>query len=285
MRDTQRAVLRGTKRGGGESEKVKVRIEWEAPTRIDLAGGTLDIWPLYLFHEGALTVNCAITRYASCVIEVAPEKTRRIILASRDTKRKESFPSLEALCRAPRYKLPLLAHLVRGFRPTMGFMLTTDSEAPAGAGIGGSSAMAVAICAALDRLTGAGLRREDWIHISRDVEAIVIRVPTGTQDHYPPAFGGAAAIVLAPGGERREPLSCDLDELERRLVLCYTGKPRQSGINNWEVFMRHINGDRRVARNLEKISVVARQVRAALERNQWNEVGRLGREGGEFRGG
>ena len=283
-----------TKRLAGESEQVKVRIESKAPTRIDLAGGTLDIWPLYLFHEGALTVNCAITRYASCVIETdfsrapsrartRPEKSRRIVLASRDTNRKESFPSLEALCRAQRYKLPLLAELVRVFRPTMGFTLTTDSEAPAGAGIGGSSAMAVAICAALDRLTNAGLRREDWIHISRDVEAIVIRVPTGTQDHYPPAFGGAAAIALAPGGERRETLGCDLDELESRLVLCYTGKPRQSGINNWEVFKRHIDGDRRVAQNLEKISAVAKQVRAALERNAWNEVGRLVREEWEFR--
>jgi D-glycero-alpha-D-manno-heptose-7-phosphate kinase len=284
----------GTKRLAGESEQVKVRIESKAPTRIDLAGGTLDIWPLYLFHEGALTVNCAITRYASCVIatdssqaptgaRTRPEKSRRIVLASRDTKRKESFPSLEALCRAQRYKLPLLAHLVRVFRPTMGFTLTTDSEAPAGAGIGGSSAMAVAICAALDRLTGAGLRREDWIHISRDVEAIVIRVPTGTQDHYPPAFGGAAAIVLAAGGERREALGCDLDELERRLVLCYTGKPRQSGINNWEVFKRHIDGDHRVAQNLEKITAVAKQVRAALEENAWSEVGRLVREEWEFR--
>ncbi len=236
-----------------------MRIESRAPTRIDLAGGTLDIWPLYLFHEGAVTVNCAITRYASCVIESTSEKSKRIVLASRDTKRRESFPSLEALFRARRYKLPLLAHLVRVFRPSGGFTLTTDSEAPAGAGIGGSSAMAVAICAALDHLTGAGLRREDWIHISRDVEAVVIRVPTGTQDHYPPAFGGAAAIVLAPGGERRESLGCDLDELERRLVLCYTGRPRQSGINNWEVFKRHIDGDRRVAQNLEKIAVVARQ--------------------------
>jgi len=272
-----------TKRLAGESEQVKVRIESKAPTRIDLAGGTLDIWPLYLFHEGALTVNCAITRYASCVIEVAPEKSRRIVLASRDTNRKESFPSLEAMCRAQRYKLPLLAELVRVFRPTTGFTLTTDSEAPAGAGIGGSSAMAVAICAALDRLTNAGLRREDWIHISRDVEAIVIRVPTGTQDHYPPACGGAAAIALAAGGERRETLASDLDELESRLVLCYTGKPRQSGINNWEVFKRHIDGDRRVAQNLEKISAVAKQVRAALERNAWNEVGRLVREEWEFR--
>src|ERR1017187_1013888 len=273
----------GSKRLAGEREQVKVRIESKAPTRIDLAGGTLDIWPLYLFHEGAVTVNCAITRYASCVIETAPEKSRRIVLVSRDTKRKETFASLEALGRARRYKLPLLAHLVRVFRPPGGFTLTTDSEAPAGAGIGGSSAMAVAICAALDRLTGAGLRREDWIHISRDVEAVVIRVPTGTQDHYPPAFGGAAAIILAPGGERREALDCDLDDLERRLLLCYTGKPRQSGINNWEVFMRHINGDRRVAQNLEKIAVVARQVRAALERNRWNELGRLVREEWEFR--
>jgi D-glycero-alpha-D-manno-heptose-7-phosphate kinase len=272
-----------SKRLAGEREQVKVRIESKAPTRIDLAGGTLDIWPLYLFHEGAVTVNCAITRYASCVIETAPKKSRRIVLLSRDTRRQESFPSFEALHRAKRYKLPLLAHLVRVFHPSCGFTLTTDSEAPAGAGIGGSSAMAVAICAALDRLTGAGLRHEDWIHISRDVEAIVIRVPTGTQDHYPPAFGGAAAIVLAPGGERREVLGCDLDELERRLVLCYTGKPRQHGINNWEVFMRHINGDRRVAQNLEKIAGIARQVRTVLERNQWNELGQLVREEWDFR--
>jgi D-glycero-alpha-D-manno-heptose-7-phosphate kinase len=262
-----------------------VRIESKAPTRIDLAGGTLDIWPLYLFHEGALTVNCAITRYASCTIETAPENSRRITLASRDIRGKESFASFEALCRARQYKLPLLAHLVKVFRPQMGFTLTTDSEAPAGAGIGGSSALAVAICAALDRLTHAGLRREEWIHISRDVEAIVIQVPTGTQDHYPPAFGGAAAIVLPPGGERRESLRCDLDELERRLVLCYTGKPRQHGINNWEVFQKHIDGDKRVARNLEKISVIARAVREALDRNEWIEAGCLVREEWEFRRG
>jgi D-glycero-alpha-D-manno-heptose-7-phosphate kinase len=260
-----------------------VRIESKAPTRIDLAGGTLDIWPLYLFHEGAVTVNCAITRYASCVIETAPKKSRRIVLASLDTQRREAFSSLETLCAAKRYQLPLLAQLIRFFRPIGGITLTTDSEAPAGAGIGGSSAMAVAICAALDRLTGAKLRREDWIHISRDVEAIVIRVPTGTQDHYPPAFGGASAILLPAGGERREALGCNLDELERRLVLCYTGKPRQSAINNWEVFTRHINGDRRVQQNLSKIAAIARQVRSALERSQWSEVGRLVREEWEFR--
>jgi D-glycero-alpha-D-manno-heptose-7-phosphate kinase len=251
-----------------------MRIESRAPTRIDLAGGTLDIWPLFLFHEGALTVNCAITRYARCVIETS-KSAKRITLTSKDTKRRETFASFAALARAKKYQLPLPAHLVRLFAPRQGFTLTTDSEAPAGAGIGGSSAMAVAICAALDRLTDAGWSREDWIHISRDIEAIVIHVPTGTQDHFPPAFGGVSAIHLRPGSVSREALAVNPGELERRIVLCYTGEPRQSAINNWEVFQAQINGEKSVHNNLEVISGIAQQVRAALLARDWRELGKL----------
>jgi D-glycero-alpha-D-manno-heptose-7-phosphate kinase len=145
-----------------------MRIESKAPTRVDLAGATLDIWPLYLFHPGAVTVNAAITRYASCMIETQAHGEDHIELISRDTKREERFASFAALEKAKRYRLPLLAEIVKFFKPEGGFTLTTDSEAPAGAGIGGSSAMAVAICAALDRFTGAGKSKVDWIHISRD---------------------------------------------------------------------------------------------------------------------
>jgi D-glycero-alpha-D-manno-heptose-7-phosphate kinase len=130
--------------------------------------------------------------------------------------------------------------------------------------------MAVAICAALDRLTGAGRSKVDWIHISRDAEAIVIHIPTGMQDHYPPAFGGAAAIELIPGGERR-------------LVVCYTGKPRQSAINNWAVFKAHIDNKGSVAGNLERISQIAQQMRTALESGNWAEAGRLMHSEWQFR--
>jgi D-glycero-alpha-D-manno-heptose-7-phosphate kinase len=258
-------------------------IESRAPTRVDLAGATLDIWPLYLFHPGAVTINAAISRYASCIIETNPSGNEQIKLVSRDTKREESFSSLATLAKVGRYRLPLLAEIVKFFQPHGGFTLTTDSEAPAGAGIGGSSAMAVAICAALDRFTGAGKSKEDWIHISRDAEAVVICVPTGTQDHYPPAFGGAAAIELPAGGEHRVELRLNLDELERRIVVCYTGKPRQHGINNWEVFKAHINGKRAVQNSMEKISKVAQLLRVALEATDWEEAGRLMREEWFFR--
>jgi D-glycero-alpha-D-manno-heptose-7-phosphate kinase len=252
-----------------------MRIESKAPTRVDLAGGTLDIWPLYLFHPGAVTLNAAISRYAQCVIETHPVGDERIKLVSLDTNREESFSSFAKLEKVKRFRLPLLAEIVKFFKPSGGFTLTTNSEAPAGAGIGGSSAMAVAICAALDRYTGAGKGKVDWIHISRDAEGIVIRVPTGTQDHYPPAFGGVCAVELTPGGERRIELRVNIDELQRRLVVCYTGKPRQSGINNWEVFKAHIDGKKSVRNNIEKISQIAQKMRVALESANWKETGRL----------
>src|SRR5580692_13097830 len=258
-------------------------IESKAPTRVDFAGSTLDIWPLYLFHPGSVTLNAAISLYASCVIQTQDAGDNRIKLVSRDIHCEESFASFTALVKAKRYRLPLLAEITKFFKPQGGFTLTTDSGAPAGAGIGGSSAMAVAICAALDRFTGAGKSKVDWIHISRDAEAIVIKVPTGTQDHYPPAFGGAAAIELPPGGERRTELRVDLVELERRIVLCYTGKPRKSAINNWDVFQKHIDGNAKVYKNLARISEVAQLLRGALEKSDWTEAGRLMREEWSFR--
>ncbi len=66
-------------------------------------------------------------------------------------------------------------------------------------------------------------------------------------------------------------------------MLCYTGKPRQSGINNWEVFKAHIDGRHTVQANLERIAEVAQAMRESLENSDWNETGRLMREEWLFR--
>ncbi len=265
-----------------------------APTRIDLAGGTLDIWPLYLFHEGALTVNVAIDRLARC--SFSPRGDRKVVLISRDTRRREEFASFNAFLRARRYRLPLLARLVRFFEPrglpavrvaglpatkrrsSCGFTLTTDSLAPVGAGLAGSSALNIALCALLNTLTRAGYTAEQRITIARNVEAQVIRVPTGEQDYYPATFGGAHAIHFGPAGTRREPLPLGPADIDRRFVLCYTGRPRQSGINNWEVMKAHLNGDRRVQRNFDRLAEIADEMRTALLARDWNRVGELLRE-------
>jgi D-glycero-alpha-D-manno-heptose-7-phosphate kinase len=258
-----------------------MKIFAKAPCRVDLAGGTLDIWPLYLYHANAVTLNFAVDRYASCTLETRPDS--QIVLRSRDLHGEEIFPSLDALQSARAYKLPLLAYLVKFFAPATGINLDTDSEAPAGAGISGSSTLIIAVASALNKLTGAKYRIEKLREIAQNIEAQIIQVPTGAQDYYPAMYGGVSAIELTAAGIARKPIPVDPRDLTGRIVLAYTGEPRNSGINNWEVTKAHIDGDVKVRRNFDRIAAIAHAMRAALEMADWKEVARLLREEWENR--
>ena len=136
----------------------------------------------------------------------------------------------------------------------------------------------ISVASALNKLTGRGYGLEKIREIVQNVEAQVIRVPTGAQDYYPAMYGGVSAIELGAAGIVRQSLPVDADELDRRFVLAYTGAPRNSGINNWEVTKGHIDGDRSIHRNFDRIAGIAIAMRKAVERNDWDEAGRLMRE-------
>ena len=240
-----------------------------APTRIDLAGGTIDIWPLYLFHDGATTLNAAISLRAHA--EVAPREDGTVVLRSLDTDRTVRVKHWSEL--GSTGDLSLLALLARHYR-LENATLTTRGESPAGAGIAGSSALTIAACGALARWTQAPSDPEHLLQVAMNVECQAIRVPTGVQDYRPALYGGIAAIELGVTGVSRHALDVDPRELEQRIVLAYTGAPRNSGTNNWEITKRHVDGDRHVFDCFERIRDTAVAMRAALERGDWDEVGR-----------
>lgn len=242
-------------------------IKTSAPTRIDLAGGTLDIWPLYLFHQGAQTVNAAISLRARATVETRHDS--RIVIRSEDTGvTVEANDWTELRGRRELRLLSLLAH----FFEARGLTLTTSCDSPAGAGIAGSSALNVAVCAALAEWNRSHYEPEALLQIAMNIEAQAINVPTGLQDYRPALSGGIAALELDVDGVRRIALHVDPVELERRLVLCYTGEPRNSGTNNWEIFKRHIDGDRHVFDCFERIRDTAASMRHALSRADWDGV-------------
>ena len=249
-----------------------MRVEARAPARVDLAGGTVDIWPLYLFHPGAQTVNIAIKCYASCIIETRAD--RRIVLVSQDQGIRETFEDLTQLTLGTS-RLPLLRELVVSFEPRRGLTIRTSSQVPAGAGLGGSSALNIALCGGLARVTGKHYTRGQILEVAKNVEAIVIRVPTGWQDYFPALYGGANAVHLKREGVQRERLPLSFSDVEKRFVLCYTGEPRNSAINNWEVMKSHIDGDPKVRGNFEQITTIASQMREALLAKDWNDVAEL----------
>jgi len=246
-----------------------VRITASAPTRIDLAGGTIDIWPLYLFHHGAQTLNAAISLRAH--VELTSSDDGGIEIISDDTRQHVTAKSAAEL--RDDETLPLLGRLAHAFA-VAGLIMRTRGESPAGAGIAGSSAMNVAVCGALARWKGCTADREQLLAIAMNVEAQTIGVPTGLQDYRPAMYGGVAALELGAHGLRRIPLDLDPRELERRIVLCYTGAPRNSGTNNWEIMKRHIDGDRYVFDCFERIRDTADAMRHALARGDWDGTAR-----------
>ena len=259
------------------------RVEARAPTRIDFAGGTVDLWPLYLLHDRPLTVNAAITLQATAVVERS--ERRGIELVSRDRGTSCHLdPDHPASDVGP--DLEFIARMARHFLDSgeardgdAGVRVITDCKAPAGSGLGGSSTLGIALAAALDRRTRRGLDPERMLSITRAIETQVLGIPTGEQDYHPALRGGVLALHYTVEGTRVERLKADLEELRRRTVLVYTGTSRSSGLSNWDVFKRHLDGEREVRQALQSIIDAAHAVREAILARRWDDAGEaMGRE-------
>lgn len=228
----------------------------------------MDIWPLYLFHDRAQTINAAISLRARCTL--APRPGHRIVIQSEDTGARLEVSHWSDL--RANHDLKLLGRILHHFEVD-GVEVRTRSESPVGAGIAGSSAMNIAVCGAVARWRGLDLTDAQLLEIAMNVEAQTIDVPTGVQDYRPALHGGVSAVELRVNGVRRVPLEVDPLELQRRLVLAYTGASRNSGINNWEITKRHVDGDREVHAAFERIRDISVSLREALVRHDWEAVG------------
>jgi D-glycero-alpha-D-manno-heptose-7-phosphate kinase len=115
-----------------------------------------------------------------------------------------------------------------------------------------------------------------------NVETMELGVPTGNQDYLAALHGGLSAYHHEPDGTRREPLQAP-QGLEKRLVLAYTGEPRQSGLSNWDMFRRFIEGERRALLGMNEVAKIANRLLAALRRGDLDSAGRLLGEEGRLR--
>ncbi len=247
----------------------------KAPTRIDFAGGTLDIPPLHLFHQPAITINVAIDLVAEVAVTRRPGRAIRLVAS--DQGQRLIWSSRDKIVWTHRPFLEMLARLIRSLAPDTGLDIRTDCRAPAGAGTGGSSTLAVATAAALSAVAGRPLHRRMLIEHAKAIETQAIRVPTGYQDYYAAAYGGASSIEFGLTGIRRTAIAKKpfLAQLERHLLLLYLGKPRFSGANNWDLFKRHMEGDRKTFAFFDALQENALAMRHAFLQEDLTGIARL----------
>jgi D-glycero-alpha-D-manno-heptose-7-phosphate kinase len=265
----------------------KVSIESIAPVRVDLCGGTVDIWPLYLLLDHPKTINYGISLFAKTTIEAHPSPTPQVRLESIDQGKGLNFTWSEILDSnsktIPELELPI--RLLRYFAKehsnprALSFTLKTEAKSPAGAGLGGSSALSISIIGALWKWThprtALDLDKdgEFLISLTRDVESQVLYGPAGLQDYYGAAFGGLQVLNWKIARNERSSLpSATLNELQARTLLFYSGKSRNSGINNWQLFKGLVDKDAEIDRKFRAICEATSQVEAALLKQDFKSV-------------
>jgi D-glycero-alpha-D-manno-heptose-7-phosphate kinase len=244
-------------------------ITASAPARIDLAGGTLDLWPLHVLHPGSVTVNLAIDRRASCRVRRAGTGLR-ILAPDRGLEREAATAS--ELLEDPR--TALVGSLMEALSLSGPLEIEFFSGVPFGSGLGGSSALTVALAGALERFAVARGAAADPVAFVRDVETRVLGKPAGVQDYYPPLEGGLHRIWFEAGRVRSERQEVDAALWERHLTLFDTGAAHSSGMNNWEVFRARLEGDRAVAAALEEVRRAAVSMAEATSAGDFPAMGR-----------
>lgn len=230
-----------------------------APARVDIAGGTLDIWPLYLWHPGACTVNAAVTLRATTRVTPLPG---RIEIVSTDTGAMVAGEDVHAIEEHDHTRL--VAQILKALGVVTGLRIETTSRVPAGSGLGGSSTLAVTIAAAVAGSLSRELSKRELRHLVRDAEAQVIRVPTGIQDYEAAIHGGVLEVALNPGEIETRRLVHDEVFVEDRILLVDAGVTRFSGLNNWEMFKAQVDGVGEVRSLFAEIVCAARDACAAI---------------------
>ncbi|MDD5193543.1 MAG: GHMP kinase [Candidatus Nanoarchaeia archaeon] len=246
-------------------------IESKAPTRVDLAGSTVDVGITYLFYNDPVTVNFAIDQFAS--VKIKTRKDKKINIISKDRNIEIDFEDITKIHN--NHPLSLITRSIEFYSPRIGFDMIVDCMAPAGAGIAGSSALNVALQGALNELTKKGYTKEQLLWLGKNLETIEIRVPTGPQDYFSAMYGGVNIVHLEKDKVHTEQLNLDYKELEDRFVLLYSGKPRMSGINNWDAVRNVIDDKDNVPKKFQAIVDNARIMEKVLKNKEIDKIGEV----------
>ncbi len=272
-------------------------VSVSAPCRVDFAGGTADLWPLYLYLGGLELVHMAIDVRATATAHF--EKKQRggleLEVFSYDLKVENRYHStknskavlaeLKDSVQSHSSQNPLrwVERVLHYYLDQSNFSgklrIETQSQTPPGSGLGGSSVLGVALAQLCQKvLLNAKDKSTPWElqNTVRDLEAVEIEHPAGEQDYVPALFKGLLVFHLDTQKKYVEKLPKSVAlQLGQRCALLYTGKPHHSGLNNWQIFTEFHNGNLKTKLALEKIKKLSGEMAAELRKKNLSPFGDL----------
>ena len=252
-------------------------IRSKAPLRIGFGGGGTDISP-YPEERGGMTLSTTIDRYTYATLITRGDK--QITAKSLDYDTVINYHA----DREPHYNGEL--DLVKAATKVMGIEdgceLFLHSDAPVGSGLGTSSALVVALIGVLKHWKNIPLTLYETAELAYYIERIELQIKGGKQDQYAAAFGGFNFIEYSGAKTIVNPLRIRedvLNELEYRLMLCYTGKRKLTAGIIEEQISNYKEGKEEVIKSLDEVKELAIAMKNAILLGQIDEFGRLLHEG------
>lgn len=248
----------------GEENAVRAR----APVRVDFGGGTTDL-PAFASRERGAVISASLARYAYATARSLD--CVGVHLRSQDLDEYVQADSVWEL--EFDGQLDLVKAAVQEMGLEGGFEVSVRCDAPRGSGLGASASVGVALVGVLEALRAAGgancaprLSRFEMAELACQLEKRM-GVVGGKQDQYAAALGGFNYMEFVGEVVRVEPLALPIElvcELEKHLVLCYTGESRLSGEANQRMVGAYEAGDEAVVASLRRIRDIAGDIYRCL---------------------
>ena len=247
----------------------------KAPLRISFAGGGTDV-PPYPEQHGGMVLSATIDKYAYATL--IPRADCELRIRSLDYDVMARFDIAERLIYDG--NLDLIKAVVNRMpqRPDVGFHLFLHSDAPPGTGLGSSSALVVAVVGVMKEWMHLPLTDYEIADLAYQIERVELAIKGGLQDQYASTFGGFNFIEFYRDATIVNPLrikSDVLNELQYRLLLCYTGQARLSaGILDAQI-KNYVARREEVMGALAELKAITVAAKAALLQRRLNNFGAL----------
>jgi len=256
-------------------------IRSKAPLRISFSGGGTEVSP-YKDEYGGVVLSATIDKYAYGSLRLRDDRSVNVTSLDYDIVAKYNLDDemkydgeLDLVKAVIKNK-----HLNNGYK--QGFEFFIHSDAPPGSGLGSSSTMVVALIGLLKHLQRLPLTNYELANLAYHIEREDLGIKGGMQDQYAATFGGFNFIEfgIGPGLSNVvvNPLRIDagvINELEYRLLLCYTGRTRLSANIISSQVESYTKKEVDVLAAMDELKKITIELKNAMLQSRLDDFGRL----------
>lgn len=254
-------------------ERDTLSVVTKAPVRFDIAGGYSDVAP-FCDIEGGEVVNMAMAKFAH--VRICTHAEPFIILEAKDLNEKEILPLDVTIDLSGPLRL-IKAALVY-LKVSEPLKIETEVEVPLGSGLGASASLGVALIGALRAYLGKDMGKQKIAMDALYLENVLLKNIGGGQDQYAATYGGGNFLKIGNGKVFRRNITISpevINEIERKSILCFSGKSRLSGSVLAEIMEKYKRGDESTVQSLKNLRSLASKAEHALLAGRAESLGQI----------